>query len=187
MPTERYNKMQQRWVFFVPDKNMVHESNIGWGDAELYFPAVSSCTALVMALDDNTLLGAHFDKMLSTSDVDRILDRMLEKKANRSAGDLAVIGNLTYGEDNPTRFMSAPEYKGERQVVTFAKKFGIRGFMYQYDQGQKADKHYRVKAIGERRIQAYYAAVIRNDKDNPLPLLDPNSVTWLDQPLTLLR
>jgi hypothetical protein len=182
MPTERYSQMQQKWVFPKPTANIVNETNIGWDASTIYFPAVSTCTALVMAIDDNTLLGAHFDKMLSASDVGLILDHMLEKKASRSAGDLAVIGNLSYREGDAERFMSAAQYKGDQQVLTFAKKFDKKGLMYKYDQGETANKHYRVEAAARRLLRTYCADVTYVN-GNPVTF-DPNKVSWREQPLT---
>jgi hypothetical protein len=186
MPTERYNNTTAKWVFYDANRNVVNEANIGWGELSLYFPAVSSCTAVVMVLPDATLLGAHFDKLLRAEDVDVMLDRMLEKKANRGIGQLAVIGAMSYRDSARAGFMSAPKFQGMEQLRTFAKKFGAgTGNIWSYDQGLSANKHYKAQSVGPGSIQLYYADVTFVN-GNPVTF-DANKTFWRQQSLTAAR
>lgn len=185
MATERYNNTSEKWVFYNADNDIVREANIGWGGPNLYFPAVSTCTALVTVLADNALLGAHFDKVLSVRDVDAMLDRMLQKKADRSVNHLAVIGNMSYGENAGTGFMSAPQFQGKQQLLTFAKKLGVTGVLSSHDQGQKANRHYRAQATGDGGVLLYYADVTYLN-GNPVTF-DRDKTSWLKQTVTPLR
>jgi hypothetical protein len=185
MPVERYNNSSAKWVFYDAKRNDVREANIGWGDSTLYLPSVSSCIAVVMALNDATLLGAHFDKLLSVTDVEVMLDKMLEKKANRTVNYLSVIGNMTYRDQEGKGFMVAPKFQGKQLLLTFAGKFGVKGTVASYDQGQRADKHYLVEVAGGGTMRLHYADVAKNESGNPVPF-DRNKITWLEQPLTVL-
>ena len=184
MPTERYSITRKQWADLDP-QNIVRESNIGWDDSNLYFPAVSTCIALAMVLDNDKLVGAHFDKLLSASEIELMLNRMLEKTAAHTVNHLAVIGNMTYRDAQGTGFMSAPEYQGEQQLLTFAKKLGVKGVVSSYDQGQSANKHYRAQSIGESGLLMYCGDVTYVN-GNPVPF-DLNKTSWMKQPLTVLR
>jgi hypothetical protein len=196
MATERYDPRKHLWCDLDLAENAIPEECIGWGDATLYYPAVSSCTAIVIGLDNDTLLGAHLLCFLTSNDVDAILDHMLGKMVGRTAGHLLVFGSLNYKGISPTSFGAAPKFQGTQQIVTFAKKFNVKGFACFYDQGDDANKHYRAQTHpgANWAISLSYSDVTYNVKAGPQgkTTKDPirfnkGQVTWTNQSISPLR
>jgi hypothetical protein len=186
MSTERYNKGRKDWVLPKPD-NIIAESNIGWDKDNLYFPAVSTCIALVTVTTGNMLLGVHFDKLLGADDVDIILNRLLSKKTPQSSvNNLAVVGNLTYRDTAGTCFTSQPQFQGEQLLLTFAKKLAVKGIVSCYDQGPGADKTYRAQSVGGGGMALYYADSPKKEGSS-VTAFDPTKMPWTSQSLTPLR
>lgn len=180
MPTERYNKGRQDWVIEKPI-DVVYEANIGWDKRQLYFPGVSTCIALAMVTSDGMLLGAHFDKILSSADVDNMLNRLLGKKTPQSSViNLVVVGNLTYRDDAGAGFMAQADFQGDQLVLTFAKKLGVKGVASSHDQGQEANKHYCAQSIGEGKMRLYYAdtTLVKGTQ----VAFDRDKAVWQDEP-----
>lgn len=186
MPAERYNMGSKKWVLPKSD-NVVYEANIGWDKNNLYFPGVSTCIALAMVTDDDMLLGAHFDKLLSAEDVNIMLSRLLEKKTSQSSvSHLAAVGNLTYRDDAGKAFMSQPQFQGEQLLLTIAKKVGAKLTLSSYDQGQDADKTYRAQSIGGGEMAVYYADSPKKEGSS-VTAFDATKMSWMKQSLSRLR
>jgi hypothetical protein len=173
---ERYSTGQQRFNLAYPG-NDVHEAEVGTDPNNLYFPDVSSCTALVALLDDETLLGAHFDKLLSNFDVYVMLQRMLEIRGGRAVLGMWVMGNLLYGENDARSFMSRADFRAGAMLLTFAEALDFAGAVRQFDQGSHLNLHYRVQAAGGGQAAIYSCAGPSNTGG-----FSPYGHAWMAQP-----
>lgn len=173
-----YQKLGQYFSFTFPD-NKLYEANVGTDDYNIYFPAVSTCTCLIALLSDNSLLAAHFDKNLSNFDVYMMLQRMSELKAARAVTRMAVLGNLTEGENDAGCFMSKPDFRAGRYLQTFAEAFDFLGHVGSFDQGGHANKHYRAQAAGSGNM-ALYSSNVPSVNGYPVPF-DPYKTVWMAQ------
>ena len=116
-----YSKNHQNFDLTASD-NILYEANIGVDPGYLYFPGVSSCTVLMILLNDDALLGAHFDKLLSNFDVYQMLWWMSQLKAARHVVRMVVAGNSTC-EQATRSFMSKGDFRQGRDLTTFAEAF----------------------------------------------------------------
>jgi len=176
-----FQKIGQHFPLVFPD-SLLGEANLGTDPNNLYFPAVSTCTCLALLLDDDTLLGAHFDKGLSNFDVYIMLHRMSQLKAARNVTRMVVVGNLTFGENDPTCFMCKPDFRNGHYLTTFAEAFDFNGHVFSHDQGGAANKHYRMQAAGGGNMPIYSANVL-SVHGHPVPF-NPYQTLWMAQPVT---
>lgn len=135
--------------FLMGPEDEIRETQYGKGPkGHLCFPGVSSCTTLALLLADGALLGAHFAKADSLDDVTAILARLDAGRAGRAVIKLYLVGAL---KADGTGFVSDLDYRWPRQLATFNRTFGRaeRDPILGFDQGKKADLHYRALRAGD--------------------------------------
>jgi hypothetical protein len=164
---------------------VITEADIGADPDNLYFPGVSSCTILVMLLSDDSLIGAHLDKDLTSFNIYFMLGGLSELKAARTVRKMAMLGNFTWA-GKPGTYTTKPEFSAQRDKATFSEAFDYTGPVLTYDQGMFANKHYRVQAAGAGNWAIYSADVtykIDGAKKSPVTF-DPRRTIWLAQPVS---
>lgn len=187
MATETWSPTQQSWKQQDLARNLVTESDIGWNHATLYFPGVSSCTAVAMWVDNITVLGAHFDKILTANDVDTMLNEMLTKINGLAIGPLFVFGALSY-PGGPQSFVNAPNFEGNQFALTVTRLFKPK-LVYIYDQydhkspsNRQPAKHYRAVSKPNEVMTLDYFDVPYNTSS-----LDKRGAPWAKVPVSPLR
>jgi hypothetical protein len=141
--------------------NRIHETEYGYTTGpfdHLYYPNVSTCTALTVLLADGTALGAHLAVPDTTAEVDAILTEMGVRQAGRAVREIYLVGfpRKSGGEDS---WKSAPNYRWPVALRTFNTAFGrqpqvpIRGYV----QPENSDWHYCGDVLGNAMAWYYKA------------------------------
>jgi hypothetical protein len=157
----RYNKAHGIFTGLIPgmDQDVVGESYAASHANALFLPNISTCTGLVLLLNDASLIGAHLDKGLSEHDIYVILQKMDTVRAGRNVTAMMVFGNLRNGQTDPKCFMSSRTFSLNNMRRSFAEAFNYAGVVFGFDQGPASNYHYKVYAANAANMLLYYARV----------------------------
>ena len=144
----------------------------------IYYPNVSTCTTVTVLLGDNRMLGAHFDKIASATDIGNVVARMNTDRGTRAVKELCIVGVLKYASAGG--WMTDDAYRWPKLFDTFSKALGHTGAINGYLHPLGTEKHYRVTSASG--VTIWFAKDVpmlaKGSGTSSASLAESRSVAW---------